>query len=239
MDPTDDIHKLRQTIAALEGQRSVLGDQIVDASIEALKQKIDGLRPAHTQERKLVTILFCDIVGSSLMASDRDPEEVLHIVNGSLLEMNQAVESFGGTVTRYMGDGILAVFGSPRAQERHAEQAVRAGLALQERISAYAGRLRKEHHVTDFKVRVGINSGHVVGGHVGGERGEYTVIGDSVNRAARLCSLAGPGDVLISEETLKAVGHRVVTEEREPARLKGISKLVNNYTVKGLRYPDS
>ena len=169
MDPTNKIKELQQAIKALDAQRPVLGDQVVDSSIAALKKEIDGLRPTFTEERKLVSILFCDIVGSSSMAAERDPEEVLNIVNGALHEMNLAVEAFGGTVTRYMGDGILAVFGAPKAQERHAEQATRAGLAIQERIQAYGDLLRAERGLPDFKVRVGINSGRVVGGGVGGK----------------------------------------------------------------------
>jgi adenylate cyclase len=95
------------------------------------------------------------------MAAERDPEDVLNIVNGALHEMNLAVELFGGTVNRYMGDGILALFGAPKAQERHAEQAIRAGLAIQQRIEAYGELLRVEHGLFEFNVRVGINSGRV------------------------------------------------------------------------------
>ena len=83
--------------------------------------------------------------------------------------MNLAVKSFVGTVTRYMGDGILALFGAPKAQEHHAEQAVRAGLAIQERIKEYADLLRNKRGLPDYKVRVGINSRRVVGGVVGGK----------------------------------------------------------------------
>jgi class 3 adenylate cyclase len=107
MDPANKLEQLREAVEALESQRTILGNQVVDSSIAALQKEIAGLLPTFTEERKLVSILFCDIVGSSSMAADRDPEEVLNIVNGALHEMNLAVESFGGTVNRYMGDGIL------------------------------------------------------------------------------------------------------------------------------------
>jgi class 3 adenylate cyclase/tetratricopeptide (TPR) repeat protein len=223
MEPADKIRELQNAIAALESQRSILGNQVVDASIASIQKEIDGLRPAYTEERKLVSILFCDIVGSSRMAADRDPEDVLNIVNGALQEMSLAVEAFGGTVTRYMGDGVLAVFGAPKAQERHAEQAIRAGLAIQERIEAYGELLRKQRGLSGFKVRVGINSGRVVGGGVGGEHGEYTVIGDAVNMAARFEDAAPPGGVLIGETTYQLSGGERVfeTQTLSPIEVKG------------------
>ncbi len=163
MDAPKKIKQLSEAIAAIDSQRPILGDQVVDLSIVALQKEIAALQPAFSKERKLVSILFCDIVGSSRMAAERDPEDVLNIVNDALLEMNKAVETFGGTVTRFMGDGILAVFGAPKAQEQHAAQAIRAGLSIQERIKAYGVRLSEERGLQEFMVRVGINSGHVVG----------------------------------------------------------------------------
>ena len=137
--------------------------------------------------------------------------------------MNLAVKSLGGTVARYMGDGILALFGAPKAQEHHAEQAVRAGLAIQERIKEYVDLLRDKRGLPDFKVRVGINSGRVVGGAVGGEQGEYTVIGDAVNMAARFESAAPPGGIPIGESTFQlASGERVFeTQAWAPIEVKG------------------
>jgi class 3 adenylate cyclase len=223
MDPANKLEQLREAIEALESQRTILGDQVVDSSIAALEKEIAGLRPTFTDERKLVSILFCDIVGSTSMAAERDPEDVLNIVNGALHEMNLAVESFGGTVTRYMGDGILALFGAPKAQERHAEQAIRAGLAIQQRIEAYGELLRLEHGLVEFNVRVGINTGRVVGGGVGGEQGEYTVMGDAVNMAARFEAAAPPGGVLIGETTTQLAGGEGLFEIQawEPIEVKG------------------
>ncbi len=233
MDPANKIKELQKSITALESQRPLLGDQVVDSSIAALQKEIAGLRPAFTEERKLVSMIFCDIVGSSSMAAERDPEDVLNIVNGALHEMNLAVKSCGGSVTRYMGDGILAVFGAPKAQEHHAEQAIRAGLAIQERIKEYADLQREKRGLPDFKVRVGINSGRVVGGSVGGEQGEYTVIGDAVNMAARFEAAAPPGGVLIGESTFQLAGGErgFETQAWAPIEVKGSPKPQPVYQV--------
>ena len=236
MDQEEKSQQLKNAIVALEAQRTILGDLVVEASISALQKEIASLRPAYIEERKLVSILFCDIVGSTRIAADRDPEVVLTIVNGALQEMNQAIEFFGGTVSRYMGDGILAIFGAPKAQERHAEQAIRAGLAIQDRMAVYADQLRQEHDLPNFQARVGINSGHVVGGVVGGEHGEYTVIGDAANLASRFEAAAPPGAVLVGESTYHlAGGERILdTEALVPIAVKGSLKAQRVYLVKRL-----
>ena len=233
MESVEEIKQLKETIATLESQRLILGDLVVDASVAALQKQIADLRSPFTEERKLVSILFCDIVGSSNMAANRDPEDVLNIVSGALHEMNMAVENLGGTVITYMGDGILAVFGAPKAQEQHAEQAVRAALAIQDRISAYGSFLQANRGLYDFKVRVGVNSGRVVGGGVGTRQGEYTVIGDAVNMAARFEAAAPPGGVLIGETTFQLAGgeDNFETKAWEPIEVKGSPKPQPVYQV--------
>ena len=95
------------------------------------------------------------------MASKRDPEEVLRIFDGALREMSAAVEQFDGSVARFMGDGILSFFGAPKAQERHAERAIMAGLEIQSRMKKYAGQVKIWYALDIFTVRVGINSCYV------------------------------------------------------------------------------
>jgi class 3 adenylate cyclase len=136
-------------------------------------------------ERKTVTVLFADVVGSTAMAERLDPEEVVEIMNGAFATMNSAVDRYEGVVARLMGDAVLAFFGAPTAHEDDPERAVRAALDIRDAAEPYARRVRKEFGV-DFGVRVGINTALVVAGQVGSElRQEYTAMGDTPNVAAR------------------------------------------------------
>jgi class 3 adenylate cyclase len=124
-------------------------------------------RPAEG-ERKFVTVLFADVVGSTAMGEELDPEQIIEIMNGAFAFMNAAVARYGGTVARLMGDAILAFFGAPAAHEDDAERAVRAGLEIQAAAAAY-GQTIEQRFGFDFRVRVGINTGMVVLAIVGNE----------------------------------------------------------------------
>lgn len=202
----DQISDLKQAIQVQEGLRDSVGDDVVDATVEALREKLNVLKSSSGDERKLVTCLFCDLVGSTQMAAERDPEDVLQIVDGALREMSSAVQAYGGNIARYMGDGVLAFFGAPQALEDHAEQAILAGLDIQKRLSEYEVEVRDRYGLNEFQVRVGINSGFVVAGHVAGAKGEYTVIGDTVNVASRIEEAAPPRGVLVGESTFRLAG---------------------------------
>src|SRR2546422_11506760 len=140
--------------------------------------------PAMREERKVVTALFADLVGSTALADRLDPEEVRLIVGEAVARMVQAVEEFGGTVKDLAGDGILALFGAPVTHEDDAERAVRAGLRIVEAIRAYGQEVSRAWGVEGFAVRVGVATGPVVLGAVGGgQRIEYGAFGDTVNLA--------------------------------------------------------
>src|SRR3954468_21321345 len=125
-------------------------------------------------ERKLLTILFADVVGSTAMAEKLDPEEITEIMNGTFALFNAAVAKYGGTVARLMGDAVLAFFGAPAAHEDDAERAVRAGLEMQTAVRAHAQAVRKQYGV-ELQTRVGINTGLAVLDIVGDQvRSEYT-----------------------------------------------------------------
>lgn len=169
------------------------------------------LEPARRApgERKLITVLFADVVGSTAMAEQLDPEEVAEIMNGAFGFMNAAISQYGGTVGRLMGDAVLAFFGAPQTHEDDADRAVRAALQIQAAANAYANVVRQRFGTrlaAPFAVRVGINSGLAVLDLVGDQiRTEYTAMGDVTNVAARMQSLANPGAVLISADTYKLV----------------------------------
>lgn len=167
-----------------------------------LKEKILATRKEIQGERKPVTILFTDIVGSTTLAEKLDPEEWKEIVNGAHRRVSAAVYRYEGTIAQLLGDGVLAFFGAPVTHEDDPVRAVRAALEVQDAIHGYTEELRG--YVDDFRMRIGVNTGTVVIGNVGSDMHmEYLAIGDAVNLAARLQSVAQPGRVLISESTAR------------------------------------
>jgi ABC-type oligopeptide transport system substrate-binding subunit/class 3 adenylate cyclase len=169
-----------------------------------LKEKIRTASLQDEGQRKPVTILFTDIVGSTAMAEKLDPEEWKEIVSGAHRRVIQAVYRYEGTIAQLLGDGVLAFFGAPVTHEDDPTRAVRAALDIQAAIADYRREL--QGYVDDFQMRIGINTGLVVVASVGSDlHMEYLAIGDAVNLAARLQSAAQSGKVLISDNTQRLV----------------------------------
>ncbi|MEO7223057.1 MAG: adenylate/guanylate cyclase domain-containing protein [Devosia sp.] len=186
-------------------------------------------------ERKFATILFADVARSTAMAEQLDPEDWALIMNGAFSFMNAAVSRYGGTVSRLMGDAVLALFGAPVAHEDDAERAVRAGLDIQTAAMAYAAGI-KERHGFDFELRVGINTGTAVLAFVGDQvKTEYTAMGDAANIAARLQSSASPGTVLISADTYRLVHALFDFVPRGSIEVKGKQAPLEAYEVVGAK----
>ena len=182
-------------------------------------------------ERRTITILFCDVTGSTAFAEDLDPEEWAEIMNEAFEYMIQPVSKYDGTVARLMGDGILAFFGAPVAHEDDAQRAILAGLDILDGIQDFRRKLLDEYS-RDFNVRVGVNTGPVVVGDVGTDSaGEYTAMGDAVNLAARMEQTASPGTVQISEETQKLVAPLFDLEPLGEIEIRGKSEPVTAYRV--------
>ncbi|HET8525118.1 MAG TPA: AAA family ATPase, partial [Actinomycetota bacterium] len=187
------------------------------------------------EERRVVTAMFADLVGSTALAERLDPEDAKVIVNDAVTRTIAAVEAFGGTVKDLAGDGVLSLFGAPTAHEDDAERAVRAALRVTEEISAYADEVERAFGVSGFGVRVGVDTGAVVVGSIGGgSRVEYGALGDAVNTAARLQALAAPGTVLVGEETHRRIAPVFAWSEPTDHDLKGKTELVKAYTVEGI-----
>jgi ABC-type transport system substrate-binding protein/class 3 adenylate cyclase len=187
------------------------------------------------EERRVVTAMFADLVGSTALAERLDPEDAKVIVNDAVTRAIAAVEAFGGTVKDLAGDGVLSLFGAPTAHEDDAERAVRAALRVIEEISAYADEVERAFGVSGFGVRVGVDTGPVVVGQIGaGSRVEYGALGDAVNTAARLQALAEPGTVLVGEETHRRVAPVFAWSEPATHDLKGKAEAVTAYTVEGV-----
>ena len=193
-----------------------------------------GEQPAN--ERRLVTVLFSDIKGSTALAERMDPEEVLEIINGAFEALIAPIYRHEGTLARLMGDAILAFFGAPVAHEDDPQRAVRAALEIQTGVQGYAAQLAKERGIEGFNVRVGINTGLVIVGEVGSDlRVEYTAIGDAINIAARMEQNAPVGGILISQDTYQHVRGLFEVESQPPLMVKGKSTPVQTYLVQGLR----
>ncbi|HEY7947663.1 MAG TPA: adenylate/guanylate cyclase domain-containing protein, partial [Acidimicrobiales bacterium] len=176
------------------------------------------------EERKLATVLFADVVGFTSLAERTDPEIVARIVDSAFRELAEVVEVHGGTVDKYMGDSMMAVFGVPVSHDDDAERAVAAGLA----VRSLGG---------DLAFSIGINSGEVMATAVGAA-GAVTVIGDTVNVAARLEKVAAPGEVLCGRLTAELAGRRIWFRERQPVVLKGKQEPVGVWEAVALRPAD-
>ena len=186
-------------------------------------------------ERRIVTVLFCDVAGSTAMAEQLDPEEWAEIMNEAFEYLTGPVSRYEGTVARLMGDAILAFFGAPLAHEDDPERAILAGLDILEGIQPFRGQIEREYSL-DFNIRVGINTGPVVVGEVGSQvAGEYTAMGDAVNLAARMEHTALPGTIQISAETHKLVAPLFHFESLGEIEVKGVTEAVSAYRVLGRR----
>jgi class 3 adenylate cyclase/tetratricopeptide (TPR) repeat protein len=200
-----------------------------------LAEKILTTRSALEGERKVITVLFADVVDSSAFAQRIDPER-LHQLMGQVLQLvAETVHRYEGTVNQYLGDGVMALFGAPVALEDHALRAVQAALAIQETIRGYSAQFQREHGV-ELALRIGLNTGPVVVGRIGDDlRMDYTAVGNTTHVASRLQTLAEPGAILISEETYRFVDGYVLHERLGPIEVKGQHERFNAYRVTGRR----
>jgi len=168
-----------------------------------LADKILTSKGAIEGERKLVTILFADVANFTSISEKLDPEEVHQIMDGCYQVLMDEIHRYEGTIDKFTGDGVMALFGAPVAHEDHAQRACYATLAMQRAIGEYGEKIERECGV-EFKMRIGLNSGPVIVSYVGNDlRMDYTAIGDTVNLASRMETNAKPGTVLVSSDTYK------------------------------------
>lgn len=228
------------------GVESLGHRKIILNAAEALKVSRSGLEPAAPgpapsatpeiptaeAERRQLTVMFCDLVGSTELSQQLDPEDLRQLVTSYQSACNTAIARFDGYVARYMGDGLLVYFGYPTAHEDDAERAVRAGLE----VVASVASLDSPYDV-ELKVRVGIATGTVVVGDIVGQGAseERAVLGETPNLAARLQGIAPPAGVVIADATRRLVEGRVEMESLGALSLKGFSKPVEVYRATSLR----
>ena len=197
---------------------------------------VEKMRTAKlTGERKPVTALFADVVGSTALAERMDPEDWTQMMNEVFDLMSKAVFRYEGTIAQLQGDAMLAFFGAPVAHEDDPDRAVRAALEMVDQTDEFARQL-KEAHGIDFRIRAGINTGPVLVGNVGTDlRYEYTALGDAVNVAARVQTAAEPGTVVVSASTHRFVADAFDFDDLGDVDVKGKTEPIHLYQVRGLR----
>jgi class 3 adenylate cyclase/tetratricopeptide (TPR) repeat protein len=182
-------------------------------------------------ERKQVTVLFADIVGSLRIIADRDPEEAQKLLDPVLDHMLEAVHHYEGMVNRVMGDGIMALFGAPLAHEDHAVRACYAALRMQQTITRYADEVRRVHGVP-ITIRVGINSGEIVVSSINNDLYmDYTVVGQTAHLASRMEQMAMPGSVLAAADTIRLVEGYVEAKSLGEMTIKGLPQPVEVFEI--------
>jgi class 3 adenylate cyclase/tetratricopeptide (TPR) repeat protein len=187
-----------------------------------------SLEPRAPERRKLATLLFCDVSGSTALGEALDAESVRDLMFLYFHEMRSAIERHGGTVEKFAGDEVMAVFGVPQAHEDDALRAIRAAAEMRERLDALNPELERRYG-SRLALHMGVNTGEVVAGDASGR--EAFVTGDAVNVAARLYQAAGPGEILLGELTHRLAGDSFSAEAIEPIRAKGKRKPVPAYRL--------
>jgi adenylate cyclase len=189
--------------------------------------RLDGLR-------QKTTILFADISGFTSFSESIQPEVLFKVLNDYLSLAAQAILEEEGTLDKFMGDAVMAIWNAPDPQPDHALRAVRAALAILERSRQAYSRLKNPAHHLQF--RIGVTTGDAMVGNVGTrELFNYTAIGDTVNLAQRLEVTAQPGQILIDQATYAVVSEKIMAEALEPVQVKGKVQPVVIYALKGLK----
>ena len=181
--------------------------------------------------KRQVVVLFSDIRGFTSLSERMSPDQIASLLTEYFTEMVEIVFEHGGTLDKFMGDALMALWGAPIDREDDADRAVRAAVAMQRAISRLNSRWHQQGRQT-ISVGIGINVGDVFAGNIGSQRRlEYTVIGDAVNTAARLCSEAGPGDILIALPLYRVLSQPPPVHSLPALPLRGKSQPVPVYSV--------
>jgi len=233
--PDDKADELKAAIAALEAQRPLLGEAVAGPAIAALRKQLDDLEAsgsaAPAEERKVITILFVDVSGFTALAEKLDAEEVRTIINSCFDQLVPIVQKYSGTIDKFIGDEIMALFGAPVAHENDPERALRSAIEMMEQISSF-----NAQHGTDLRLHIGVNTGPVVTGAIGSqERKDYSVMGDAVNLAARLEDASPDGEIYVGPNTHRLTAAMFEFEPLPPLVLKGKAAPLAVHRLIGLK----
>lgn len=231
---------IEQAIAAVLAQRSALGDATTDAAVSGLRQRLAALErsgggaiaPATLAgERKLVTVMFADLSGFTALSEEHDPEHVRAKINACFDCLVPVISRYEGTVDKFIGDEVMALFGAPMAREDDAERGLRAALEMMEALAAFNAR-----QGTTLAMHVGISTGLVVAGGLGSEgRQQYSVMGDAVNLASRLEHASEEGEILVGPNTVRLTAPLFDFEALPPLSVKGKALPVAAFRLRGAK----
>ncbi|MBW3555612.1 MAG: response regulator [Actinobacteria bacterium] len=222
------LRMLHQAIVEREEQGESLSRLLPGGLAEKLRQ--EGRRIGET-ERLVVTVLMSDIRGYSGIAETADPSELAGQLNTHRAEMNHAILDEGGTVMQFVGDAVMAVFGAPFPRQDHVERALAAARSMHRRQDEVNQRWAEEG-LPAFGLGIGLSTGETAAALLGSEeRLEYTLVGDTVNMAARLQQWAAAGEIVLSQQTHAALGEELACQRLEPAQVKGRQAPVHAYKI--------
>ncbi len=232
MNSTQDELKDRSSAAKTEDEGV---KNLWDLMPETLNEKINAITADEVGERREVTILFLDISNFTGVSQNLDSETVYNFINEAMRLLAQVVYKFEGNIDKFMGDGLMALFGAPVAHENDPERAVRAALEMLALLPPMQRRLKRKYGI-HFEIRIGINSGSVIAGKIGPDRHlEYTVIGNTVNLAKRLEENAQPGAILASAKTYQLTKPFFEYKPLPPINLKGMDEPVAAYQALAIK----
>jgi class 3 adenylate cyclase len=236
-----DRQDIMKAIAALEAQRVALGSVVTETTLAALRQQLATLNhqevptSALRGERRQVTVMFADISGFTAMSEKLDPEEVRSLINACFERLGQAIDRFGGHIDKFIGDEIMALFGAPAAHENDPERALRAALEMMAVLEEF-NREHQDRIAHPLALHFGLNTGLVIAGGIGTrQRQDYSVMGDTVNLAARLEDLSEAGQILIGEDTYRLTAPLFEFEVLKPVKVKGKAQPVRIYRLLGAK----
>lgn len=229
--------QIEQAIAGLKAQKHILDESILETALAALQSQMSIVAQQELREtelhgeRRRVTVMFADISGFTAMSEKLDPEEVRSLINLCFERLGNVVDRYDGHIDKFIGDEIMALFGAPVAHENDPERALRAALdmmkTLQEFNMEHAAILPKP-----LALHFGLNSGLVIAGGIGtSKRRDYSVMGDTVNLAARLEGLSETGEILVGEDTYRLTAPLFEFETLDPVQVKGKEKPVQVYRL--------
>lgn len=222
--------KAHKKLAREEVARANYSRFMPEYVVKQLLQNPDSFRLGGVNQK--VTVLFADIRGFTALAEREKPEKIVALLNRYFSAMSEVIFEHGGTLDKYIGDGLMAIFGAPTATDEDALNAVKAAVRMQKRLAKLNEELRAEGF-SEISIGIGLHTGEALIGYIGSDkRSEYTAIGDTVNLAARLESNAEGGQILMSEATAEASGNLIPVRQREPLTVKNRVQPVNVLEVR-------
>jgi len=232
-DLTDAFNDMAKSLREKEVIKGAFSKYVTKNVMDRILEHPDGLKLGG--EKRVITIFFSDIRGFTPMSEVLTAEEVVHLLNEYFTAMTTIIFKYEGTIDKFMGDAIMAVYGAPIEMSDHAERAVLAAVEMSEKMKELQAKWKMEGK-REVNIGIGINTGEVVVGNIGSnERMEYTSIGDNVNLTQRLESVAEKGQILISAATYERVKHKINARMLDPIKVKGKVDKVLAYSVEGLK----